>query len=120
VQFLIDEDLPRSTANLVMKYGYNAIDVRDIGLRGAKDVKIISYAQKRNLCLIPGDYDFSDIRNYPPSLYAGIVVLHIHRDATASFILEMLEVFLKQTKIVSELSGKLAIIEPGRIRIRKS
>jgi len=45
VQFLIDEDLPRSTANLVMKYGYNAIDVRDIGLRGAKDARIISYAQ---------------------------------------------------------------------------
>ncbi len=120
MQFLIDEDLPRSTADLVMKHGYKAIDIRDIGLRGAKDSKIISYAKERNLCLITGDYDFGDIRNYPPSLYAGIVVLHIHRDATASTILEILEAFLKQTELVSELSGKLAIIEPGRIRIRKA
>jgi len=35
-------------------------------------------------------------------------------------ILEILEAFLKQTELVTELSGKLAIIEPGRIRIRKS
>ena len=60
MQFLIDEDLPRSTADLVMKHGYKAIDIRDIGLRGAKDSKIISYAKERNLCLITGDYDFGD------------------------------------------------------------
>jgi len=79
MQFLIDEDLPRST----------------------------------------GDFDFSDIRNYPPAQYTGLIVLRIPRDATALFILNLLESFLKQDKLVSELSGKLAIVEPGRIRIRK-
>lgn len=119
MQFLIDEDLPRSTGNLLRRYGHEAIDVRDIGLRGAKDSQIASYAQSRGLCLVTGDFDFSDIRNYPPAQYAGLVVLSIPRDAAALFILNLLEGFLKQSKLVSELPGKLAIVEPGRIRIRK-
>ena len=32
MQFLIDEDLPRSTGNLLRRYEHEAIDVRDIGL----------------------------------------------------------------------------------------
>lgn len=119
MQFLIDEDLPRSTGDLLRSYGHEAIDVRDIGLRGAKDSQIASYAQRRDLCLVTGDFDFSDIRNYPPAQYTGLIVLSIPRDATALVIINLLEGFLKQDKLVSELSGKLAIIEPGRIRIRK-
>ena len=38
MQFLIDEDLPRSTGNLLRLYGHEAIDVRDIGLRGASSL----------------------------------------------------------------------------------
>jgi len=119
MQFLVDEDLPRSTGNLLRRYGHEAIDVRDVGLRGAKDSQIASYAQSRTLCLVTGDFDFSDIRNYPPTQYPGLIVLGIPRDTTALFILNLLEGFLKQDKLVSELPGKLAIVEPGRIRIRK-
>lgn len=71
------------------------------------------------LCILTGDSDFGDIRNYPPSQYNGIVVLGIPRDATAVFILNLLEGFLKQEKVVTELHGKLLKVEPGRIRIRK-
>jgi hypothetical protein len=37
IRFLIDEDLPRSTAKVLREAGFESIDVRDIGLRGAKD-----------------------------------------------------------------------------------
>ena len=53
-------------------------DVRDIGLRSAKDPQIAEYAQAEKLCLITGDYDFADIRNYPPDRYSGIVVLRAY------------------------------------------
>jgi len=119
MQFLIDEDLPRSTANLLRQYGHEAIDVRDIGLRGAKDSEIVLYAQSKGLCLLTGDFDFSDIRNYQPSQYPGLLVLNITGNVTAIFITKLLEGFLKQDKLVSELTGKLVIVEPGRIRIRK-
>ena len=120
MRFLIDEDLPRSTGELLRRYGHEVFDVRDIGLRGAKDSRIADYAKKENLCLVTGDFDFSNLRNYPPKEYAGLVVLSLPKNATASFILSLLESFLKQEKLVSQLPGKLAIVEPGRVRIRQA
>jgi len=41
MRFLADEDLPRSMGDLprryVRRYEHEAVDVRDIGLRGAKE-----------------------------------------------------------------------------------
>jgi hypothetical protein len=70
------------------------------------------------MCLITGDFDFADVRNYPPRQYAGLVVLSVPRGATADFILNLLQDFLKEDTLIPTLSGKLAIVEPGRIRIR--
>jgi len=67
---------------------------------------------------VTGDLDFSDIRDYPPNEYAGLIILRLPRNATASFILNLLEGFLHQDKLVSQLPGKLAIVEGGRVRIR--
>ena len=49
MQFLVDEDLPRSTAILLRQYGHEAIDVRDTNLKGTKDSQIAEYAQNRKL-----------------------------------------------------------------------
>jgi len=118
MRFLIDEDLPRLTSDLLQQYEHEAIDVRDIGLRGARDPQIAAYAQSGGLCLVTGDFDFSNIRNYPPREYAGLIVLKLPRRATATFILNLLEGFLQRQDRVARMSGKLAIIEPGRVRIR--
>jgi predicted nuclease of predicted toxin-antitoxin system len=75
VRFLIDADLPRSATDVVKRHNHEAVDVRDVGLRKASDEEIARYARSERLCLITGDYDFSDVRNYPPSQYAGIAVL---------------------------------------------
>jgi predicted nuclease of predicted toxin-antitoxin system len=52
MRFLIDEDLPRLTKNLLQRHNHEAVDVRDIGLRGAKDYQIAAYAQSKGLCLV--------------------------------------------------------------------
>lgn len=94
------------------------MDVRDIGLRGASDNVIAAYAQKEHRCILTGDYHFSDIRNYPPREYAGIVVLSIPKMGTSSFICNLLESFLKKEELVKQIPGKLAIVEARQIRIR--
>jgi predicted nuclease of predicted toxin-antitoxin system len=66
MRFLIDEDLPRSTDNLLRQYGHEAIDVRDIGLRGASDADIAAYAQKHGLCLLSGDRALLIFVTIPP------------------------------------------------------
>jgi predicted nuclease of predicted toxin-antitoxin system len=119
MRFLIDENLPRAVDNLLRQYGHEVIDMRDIGLRGANDADIAAYAQKQRLCLLSGDIGFGDIRNYPPGEYFGLLILGLPAKAKSVTILTLLRSFLMQTKIVDRLSGKLAVIEIGRVRIRK-
>lgn len=118
MRFLIDADLPRSTKTLLENFGHEATDVRDIGLRSAKDPVIARYAQDHHACLLTGDFGFADVRNYPPETYDGIVVLGLPRDATAAFILQLIEEILRQTDVLARLPHKLAIVEAGRIRLR--
>jgi len=100
------------------KYGHEPIDVRDIGLRYAKDPVIARYARDPQDCLLTGDFGFADVRNYPPETYRGLVVFELPRDAGAKFILGLIESFVQQTAILPRLPGRLAIVEAGRIRLR--
>ncbi len=118
MRFLIDADLPRSTRALLKKHGHEGSDVRDVGLRNAKDPVVATYAQGHGLCLLTGDFGFADVRNYPPANYHGIVVLELPREASAAFILGLVEGFVRQTEILERLPGRLAIVEAGRIRLR--
>lgn len=61
---------------------------------------------------------FSDIRNYPPSLYEGIVVLKLREDATAGQVVKVLETFVSRADWLAYLKGRLAILEDWRVRFR--
>jgi predicted nuclease of predicted toxin-antitoxin system len=119
MKFLIDEDLPRSTGALLHRYGHEFVDVREIGLSGFKDWQIAQYAISQSICLVTGDFGFADIRNYPPAQYSGLVILWARGNATAPYILALLEGFLQKHRLVAEVKGKLIIVEQGRIRVRK-
>ncbi len=103
---------------MLQKYQHEGIDARDIGFRGADDSQIAAIAKEGGLCLLTGDFDFADIRNYPPKQYPGIVVFYIPSNVNVTYILSLLESFLQQEQILEQLPGKLAIVEPGRVRIR--
>lgn len=118
MRFLIDADLPRSCSEVIRRLGHEAVDVRDVGLRTAADEEIAAYARREGLCLITADYDFSDVRAYPPQQYEGLVVLTLHASATSTYINRLLESFLREEDVLVELAGKLAIVEPGRVRLR--
>jgi len=40
IRFLLDADMPRSSAKVIKNLGYDVEDVRDIGLGAAKDEEI--------------------------------------------------------------------------------
>jgi predicted nuclease of predicted toxin-antitoxin system len=83
MRFLIDASLPHSAAPMLRQLGHDATDVRDIGMGSAADDLIASHARSNQLTLVTRDFDFADIRNYPPADYSGIVVLQLPEDATA-------------------------------------
>ncbi len=115
--FLIDANMPRSTGPLLVRHGYEAVDVRELGLE-PDDAAIARHAKENGMVLVTRDFDFSDIRNYPPQDYAGIVVLQLPDDAVAGAVVRAFESFLSQRELVERLPGRLAIVEGWRVRFR--
>ena len=63
--FLVDEDVPRSTAPALRQAGYLAEDVRDVGLRGHPDQDIFAYAQAHGQILVTADKRLRQRRELP-------------------------------------------------------
>jgi predicted nuclease of predicted toxin-antitoxin system len=118
MRFLLDANMPRSAASLLRSLGHEAEDVRDALLSGADDSLVAAHARARGFALVTRDFDFSDIRNYPPENYSGLVVLQLPDDATAPQINRTLEAFVTNLEWVSRLPGRLAIVESWRVRFR--
>ncbi len=116
--FLIDASLPRPTGPLVVSYGHTATDVRDIGMGAASDQQIAAHAQANQMILFTKDQDFGNVLDYPPDQYHGIAVVDPPPHAGRAALLALVEQLLRQKDVVDQLPGRLAIIQPGRIRLR--
>src|SRR5687768_13515451 len=51
-------------------------------MRNFPDDAIAAYAKSEQRALVTRDFDFADIRNYPPAEYPGIVVVQLSEDAS--------------------------------------
>jgi predicted nuclease of predicted toxin-antitoxin system len=118
MKFLIDANLPRSIVELIAELGHEAEFARDIGMAAAPDSEIAARALQTGAVLLTRDLDFADIRNYPPARYSGIVILRVPDDAIATDIVRTAGLFLRVPAFVTQLSGRLAIVEPERVRFR--
>jgi hypothetical protein len=87
-------------------------------LLSLKRVAIASYAKEHKLAQITRDFDFSDVRNYPPADYAGIIVLEPPNDAVAATVVKALELSLSQPQLLAQVPGRLAIVGSWRVRFR--
>ena len=116
----MDANLPLSLSPRIRALAHEATDVREIAMGSAHDSVIARHARENALCLITRDKDFGDIRNYPPGDYGGIVVLDLPDDFPATEVLRILETFLSRKEWLERLPGRLAIVEPSRVRFRPS
>jgi len=117
-KFVIDEDMPRSTGAILKKHGYDIRDIRDHGLRGAKDEEIYKFAQREQAVILTGDRGFGNILRFPLGNHFGIVVAHFPNEMLT---MEMNHRLLERFKDLSEedFKGNLIIVEPRKIRIRR-
>lgn len=116
LKFLIDEDVPRSTARVLRDAGFDAVDVRDVGLRGKSDTDVFFYAQQEQRIIITCDMGFSNILHYPPHENAGILVVRIPDSKPIDSLNE--EILRSVQEIGEKLNHHLAIVELGRVRLR--
>ncbi|MDE2475141.1 MAG: DUF5615 family PIN-like protein [Alphaproteobacteria bacterium] len=118
MRFLVDANLPRSIVPLLLKRGHDVEFARDSGLAAASDQDIATRAKLTDAVLLTRDLDFADIREFPPEDYAGLVVLRLPDDATASTIVGVVERFVHVPAFLDAVRSRLAIIEMDRVRFR--
>jgi predicted nuclease of predicted toxin-antitoxin system len=118
MKFLLDANLPRSSSPLLRGLGHEVEDVRDVLPGGADDDTVAARAQSQGCALVSRDFDFADIRNYPPQDYSGIVVLELPDDATAALVNTTIETFVRNPDFLNRLPSRLAIVSSWRVRFR--
>ncbi|MFQ5964320.1 MAG: DUF5615 family PIN-like protein [Candidatus Scalinduaceae bacterium] len=117
-KFVVDEDMPRSTGRMLQAEGYNALDIRDYGLRGAKDDEIYKFAQEEKAVLLTGDKGFGNLLKFPLGSHFGILIAHFPDEIST---VELNRQLLSDIATLKEddFFGNLIMIEPGRIRIKR-
>ena len=116
MKFKIDQNLPTEAATLLNGVGHDAMTVYEQALSGASDERIVAVCKAEGRILITADLDLSDIRRYPPSQAPGYIVLRLPRqskDAVLKLLAKILPLFAQH-----QISGRLWIVEPDRLRIR--
>ncbi len=76
MKFIIDAQLPPSLAAALREAGHDAVAVREIGLREAKEAVIWSYAQQNNGVILTKDEDFAE-RCMASNQAPGVIWLRI-------------------------------------------
>jgi hypothetical protein len=120
MQVLIDASLPRAVREALDRHSIPCSDVRDIGLREAPDPVIAAHAQQHGFIILSADFDFADVRIYPPAEYAGIVIIERPLDPTITETVAIVDLVFSNREVTRHLAGRLAIASSSRIRIRPS
>lgn len=116
--FVIDEDLPCSTAKELTKADHNALDVRDVGLRGHSDEEIFSYVKGHKAILLSADLGFANIVRFSLNLDIGIMVIRFPNEISTEKLNKELLKSLSKLKD-KDIYGSFTIVEPGKVRIHR-
>ena len=98
--------------------GYEAVDVRDVGLRSAPDADIFAFAQAKSAALISADRDFMNVRRFPLGSYAGIIVVRISNRYPIHVLNREIMRAIREFD-EAEFSGALVTVEIGITRIQR-
>jgi predicted nuclease of predicted toxin-antitoxin system len=115
MKFKLDENFGRSVQKLFTDGGHEAVTVRDEKLAGATDERVLQAANAEGRILVTLDHDFANVLRFPPEETAGVPVIN-PPGRVSTELLRQLVLGLLQALATKRLSGKLWIVELGRIR----
>ena len=116
MKFKLDENLPVEAAAWLRQQGQDAHSVADERLEGSPDARIATICQTEQRVLITFGLGFSNVLQYPPGDYDGIIVLSLagqDRDSVLAILLRILELLRTEPP-----ARRLWIVDEKRTRIR--
>ncbi|HLO87644.1 MAG TPA: DUF5615 family PIN-like protein [Nostocaceae cyanobacterium] len=113
MNFLVDENMPRSLAPQIAALGFAVQDVRDIGLRGHPDTEVMEAAISADAIIITRDRGLADPRSWPEDFTAGVIFINLPNDIPASIVnAKILQ--LLTTRLPDSLLGCFTTVETRR------
>lgn len=116
LKFLLDADMPRSSAGVIKALGFDIEDIRDIGMGQAKDREIMEYAIENDRIIITRDLDYGEVLRYPK--HPGVIIFRLPFTFTAKKINKRLKEFLTSIS-TDKIGNAIVIVELSRFRRRE-
>jgi predicted nuclease of predicted toxin-antitoxin system len=116
VRLKLDENIGRRGLELLRAAGHDLMTVRDQSLQGAKDETLFQVCTAEGRVRVTLDRDFGQVLRFPPEKSAGVVILDTGPRTTQQGLLDRMRDFLA-TLAAHPLTGKLWIVEAGRVRM---
>lgn len=113
----LDECVDARLAVLLRQAGHEARTVRDQGLHGIEDPVLYEHCTSEEHVLVTLDLDFSNVLRFPSERTPGLVVLRGPDDLFPT--MRILIQTLVNALTTGTPSGRLWIVEPGRVRIHE-
>jgi predicted nuclease of predicted toxin-antitoxin system len=117
LSFFLDHCVPFSVEKKLSQ-GHEVFLLRNHLPRDSPDAEVIQKAQELNAILVSLNGDFSNIIQFPPSSYSGIIALQVkNRPEIIPDLLDRLGEYLNEHPDQRDYAGKLVLVEVHRIRI---
>ena len=95
MNFLLDENFPRSIIPFLHEQGHEVFSIVDMGLASSPDETVFECAQQRHAVLLTTDKDFFHTIPFNYPAHSGVVVISL-RQPNRQAILSRLQWFLLQ------------------------
>lgn len=113
MNFLVDENMPRSLAPQIAGLGFVVQDVRDIGLRGRDDDEVFEAAVVSDGIIITRGRGFTVEKTWPPDFTAGVIFVNLPDDVDAK-VLTATVIALLSKRLPASLLGAVTYLEQHR------
>lgn len=118
MNFLLDENFPKTAESLLLNLGHQVVDVRGTQLQGVEDFRLFELAQQNEAVLLTTDKDFYHTIPLTYPIHYGIIVIALKQPNRAA-ILARLE-WIVAHSLIESIKDTVILLRDNTYRVRRS